>query len=312
MGILLVSLSAALVPTTSAGILYNLQSYVNVYYNSTEITNIPIQPRGTGRAIDLDIEYGITVSGGIFNILGSFLQGLHFGRTVTIKVEAVEYPEWATVTVSQWPTAYVKPESDRYPTSLTVKIDEDAPAYGKGDIKLRVTVPQVGLIEGVTKEIGIAFSAAYLPIVTHEFVEGNTKLIGPTDTAEFPIEIINMGNARTEVIFEITNVPDGWSAIGTDNIIVEEGEGSKTTIYLAVKPPKDFGYHDDTATISLKYTPYMAENPNFDGDPKTINVLVERRGFSVVGIEIVILPIIIIVVILLLLYQFVIKKRLRK
>ena len=110
--------------------------------------------------------------------------------------------------------------------------------------------------------------------------KGNTKLIGPTDTAEFPIEIINMGNARTEVIFEIVNVPDRWSAIITDDIIVEEGEGSKTTVYLAVKPPKDFGYHDERASISVRYTPMMAENPQFEGKSKPINVLVESRGFT--------------------------------
>ena len=168
------------------------------------------------------------------------------------------------------------------------------------------------MIDGTSKEVEIAFSAGYIPLVYHEFLEGQNKIIGPMDTAEFPIDIINMGNARTEVVFEIKNVPDGWSAIITDDILVEEGEGSKSTVYLTVKPPKGFGYHDDTASILVKYTPWMAENPQFIGNSKSINVLVESRGFSVIGIEIVILPIIIIIVVLLLLYNFVIKKRLRK
>jgi len=311
MGILLVSLSAAMVPTTSAGLLYSLQSFVNVDYD-VNITNVPIQPRSTGRAIKLDITYGITVSGGIFNLLGEFLRNLHDGRTVTIEIDPFEYPEWASVSVSSWPTATVQREEKLYPVTLTVKIDEDAPAFGKGDIKIKVTVPKVGLIDGIEKEVEIPFSAGYIPLVTHEFLEGNNKIIGPMDTAEFPIDIINLGNARTEVIFEIINVPDGWSAIITDDIIIEEGEGSRFTIYLAVKPPKTFGYHDDSASIAIRYTPWMAENPQFAGEAKPMNVLVESRGFSVVGIEIVILPIIIIVVVLLLLYHFVIKKKFRK
>ena len=114
------------------------------------------------------------------------------------------------------------------------------------------------------------------------------------------------------LVFEIKNVPDGWSAIITDDILVEEGEGSKSTVYLTVKPPKGFGYHDDTASILVKYTPWMAENTQFVGKSKPISVLVESRGFSVIVIEMIILPIIIIVVVLLLLYYYVIKKRFGK
>ena len=50
-------------------------------------------------------------------------------------------------------------------------------------------------------------------------------------------------DGRTKVIIEVISVPEGWSVIITDNILVEEGEGSRTTVYLIVKPPKGFGYH---------------------------------------------------------------------
>ena len=70
MGILLLSLSAAMVPTTSAGILYSLESYINVNYERS-ITEKPVIPRSTGRVFHLEIKYGVTVSGGLFNVLGN-------------------------------------------------------------------------------------------------------------------------------------------------------------------------------------------------------------------------------------------------
>ena len=52
----------------------------------------------------------------------------------------------------------------------------------------------------------------------------------------------------------------------------------------------------------------MAEQPQFVGDSKPINVLLESRGFLVISIEMLILPTIIFIVILLLIYCYVIKK----
>ena len=312
MGTLLVCVFAALIPTTSAkdGGLISLESYVNVNYDLS-ITNDPIKIRGTGKSIEVNITYGIT-GASLFGIGDNILLAMHLGRTVQIQVEAFDPPTWASVSISQWPTAKIQEREAVYKAILTIKVDEDAPAYGKGDVKLRITVPDVGIIKGVINEVNIPFSVGYTPIVSPQYLEGQSKIIGPMDTAVFPIELTNMGNARTRVYLTVENVPDGWSAIVTNDVIIEEGEGSKAIIYLTVKPPKSFGYHDDSASITVKYTPEMAENPDFVGVSKPINILVESRGVSVIGIEIILLPIILIVVVLLLLYYFVIKKKLLK
>ncbi len=307
MGLILVSVFATVVPISSAGLLSNLQSFVNVDYDQS-ITNDPIKIRGTGKAFTLNITYGVT-SASLLGISNKFLFAMHKGRTVTLQVELKEYPEWASVSISSWPTATIQDEKETYPVTITVKVNENAPAFGTGDIKLTITVPDVGLIKGVSTEVDIPFSVGYTPVVQHQYLESNTKIIGPMDTAVFPIQLINMGNARTEVRIELTYVPDGWSAIITDNVILEEGEGSKAIIYLTVKPPKSFGYHDDSATINIKYTPYMVEQPEFFGSSKPMNVLVESRGISVIGMEVLVIPIIIIVLVIFLLYYFVLKKR---
>jgi hypothetical protein len=310
-GFILFNIFIAIMPTISAaGGFTSLQSYVNVYYD-TSITNEPIMIRGTGKAIKLNITYGVTAAS-LFQIGAQFLLAMHYGRTVKIQVEPVEFPDWADVSVSGWPTAKIQQDESSYPVILTIKVDEDAPAFGKGTIKLRTTVPKVGFITGIVDEISIPFNVGYTPIVTHEVVGSESKIIGPMDTAVFPIELTNMGNARTKVTLKISNIPNGWSAIVTDFVILEEGAGSKATVYLTVKPPKTFGYHDDTASISIEYTPQMVERPEFSGPPQPLNVMIDSRGFSFIGIEMIILPIIIIVVILFLVYYVIIKKRLEK
>ncbi len=308
MGLLLVSVFAALIPSVSAA--PSLESYVNVLYDTT-ITNEPIYIRAAQKAINVNITYGVT-SASIIPLISTILLAMHLGRTVQIQVEAYEYPEWASVSVNQWPTATIQLEKEAYPIILTLKVTEDAPAYGKGDIKLRITVPKVGLINGIVTEVNIPFSVGYTPIVSPEVLGGESKIIGPMDTTVFPIELTNLGNARTRVQLEITHIPDGWSAIITNEVIIEEGEGSKATAYLTVRPPRGVGYHDDSASIVIHYTPEMVEQSMFVGKAKSINVLVESRGISIIGIEVIILPIIVIIVVLYLIYYYRFKKKIGK
>ncbi len=316
-GLLLVSLSSMMIPVnadsssesqSNSFSLFKLESYVNLLGYDKNLTNVPIQPRGTGFSTQLNLEYGVTYSAGLFNILGSALLQMHRGRTLKIQIEALDHPEWTSVSVSQWPTVTVSPDKQPVATQLTVKVNENAPAFGAGDIKLRITVPDVGLIKGMVNEVEIPFSAGYIPLVKAQFPEGESEIVGPMDTAVFPIELQNMGNARTRVSLQVLNVPDGWAAIITNDVLIEEGKGSKSMAYLTVKPPKGFGYHDDSAGIVVTYTPEMAENPQFVGETRTVDVLVESRGFSIIGMEVIILPLIAIIVVLILLYYFIKRK----
>lgn len=316
MGLLLVSVFAAMIPTASSqGALFSLESVIDVSYDLS-ITNEPIYIRGAGKAANVWIKYYVT-GAALFGISNNILLLAHKGRSVPIEIVASCELPWATVSVSQQPTAAIpqgfgEEHATNKSSVLYIKVDEDAPAYGKGNIELTVRVPKVGVIQGREQTIQIPFIVGYTPIVTPRYLEGQSKIINPMDTAVFPIELMNMGNARTRVYLELDYIPDGWSAIITDQVTIEEGEGSRATVYLTVRPPKTFGYHDDTATIVVNYTPEMAEQSQFKGDTKQINVLIDSRGISVIGIETLILPIIIIIVILLLVYYFVIKKRFGK
>jgi hypothetical protein len=309
MGILLVSISAAIVPTSSAGILANLSSYANISFDSKNFSDIPVVPRGELRPLPIVISYGTNYAG-LFQIIPALLFNLHKGRQVNIKLELVDQSPWCTATITQSTiTTSVQENEVRLNGNLNIKVDLEAPAYGSGYVTVKITVPKIGMIDKFENEFTLEFLPAYLPLIKQQTVGSNTKRIGPMDTAVFPIEIENLGNARTKVKLEVVSVPDGWTAIVTDLVILDEVEGSSGIAYLTIKPPKSFGYHDENAGIVVEMTPERAENSNDKGNPERISVLVESRGFSVIGIEAFAIPLIIIIVIIFLIYYFLIRKR---
>ena len=131
------------------------------------------------------------------------------------------------------------------------------------------------------------------------------------DIAVFPIEITNLGNARTKVFLEVdlSTLPDDWIAIVDDSIIIDEGEGSKNIAYLTIRPPKSLGYHDDDASIRVKMTPARAENTQNRGEPEYVTVVVESRGVSILGLEVIAPIIIVIVAVILAILYFFMRKR---
>lgn len=308
-GILLASLFLSIVPTASAqGSFVGLSSLARVTWGNE--TKEPIVPRQELAQLDLMVEYEVTK--------GWFLAGLiynfYIGRQVNIKLDILDSPSWASVSLSQGTLTTSVPQdiSDirDLKTQITISVDPDAPAFAQGNIRIKATVEKVGPIQGYEQTFDLPFQPDYLPLVSNELPETNTKRIGPMDTAVFPIELKNLGNARTKVFLEVTHVPEDWIAVVTDSVILDEGEESTATAYLTVKPPKSFGYHDDDASIRVKITPTYADDTTLQGNAETVTVVVESRGVSVIGIE-VILPIIALIIILIV-AAFMLYKRYRE
>ena len=72
MGILLVSVSAAIVPTTSAGFFVNLSSYMQASFDATNFSAKPVVPLGEIRSLTIYLNYGVN-SGGLFKNIADFL-----------------------------------------------------------------------------------------------------------------------------------------------------------------------------------------------------------------------------------------------
>ena len=282
-GLLLISLIISIAPTTSAGRLLNLSQYANVSWSSNA-TEKPIVPRGVMRSIDLDIIYRCNTGAAPSQIVFALYQG----RQVNIKLEIVATPEWTTANLNSGTiTTSISLTEQSLKAILSIRVDTDAPAFGAGYVRIKISIPKVGPIDSFEQEFTLEFSPEYLPLISDQLPDGNSKQIGPLDTAVFPIEIENLGNARTRVFLEVVDHPKDWIVVVTDDITLDEAQGSKGTAYLTVKPPKSFGYHYEEESIRVSMLPTRAEDITNQGEKTYVTVVVESRGFSTPGFEII-------------------------
>jgi hypothetical protein len=281
-GIILVSVIVAMLPTASAGPLFNLQSVLTVNWGNE--TQQPVVPRGALRQLDIEISHTVT-----HGVLGKYLLQLYTSTQVIIDLEITDKSPWVTATLSQSSLqAVLTPgETIIVKTKLSLQVSDDAPAFQLGYVTIKATAQPIALIKGYTKEFTLNFVADYKPLIKPSLPNTNAKTIGPMDTAVFPINIENLGNARTIVYLSVVNtsLPKDWVAIVTDQVTLEEGSGSTGTAYLVIKPPKGFGYHDEKGTISVSLQPVQADNQANKGEIVYQTVLVESRGFSTPGFE---------------------------
>jgi hypothetical protein len=213
-GIVLVSVIVAVLPTTSAGPLFNLQSVLNVTWGNE--TQQPVVPRGALRQLDITITHTVT-----HGVLGKVLLELYASTNVIINLEITDKSSWVTATLSQssLTTPITPDKTTTVITKLSLSVADNAPAFELGYVTIKATAQQIALIKGYEKEFSLNFVADYKPLIKPSFQDTNTKEIGPMDTATFPINIENLGNARTIVYLNVMNVPKDWVAIVTSERI---------------------------------------------------------------------------------------------
>jgi len=278
--ILLVCVLVTVIPTTSAGIIFNLQSVLNVTWGNE--TQQPVVPRGELRELTLLITHTVTRGA-----IGRGMLLLYQGSPITIDIAIIETPSWCTANLAQG-TLSVTVQPDKITpvqTKLSLQVADNAPAYGLGYVKIEATARKAGLIAGYTQNFTLSFIPDYKPLIKPSLPETNAKEIGPMDTATFPITIENLGNARTVVLLNVVSVPKDWNAIITSQVTLEEGAGSTGTAYLVIKPPKGFGYHYDEQTIRISMQPVKADDYSKKGELTYESFLVQSRGFSTPGFE---------------------------
>jgi len=272
---------------------------------SDSLSEEPIVPRG--EVIELPIMVTLEiVTGPRFGY--GLLEG-YKGSQALIDLAVVDRPSWCYATLKSDLLVTNISEREQASTSLYIHVNENAPAYGYGYVKIQVTCANLGLIKGDDESFTLRFKPAFIPIIKTDFPESTAKEINPNSKAVFPIEVENIGNAQTRVFFEIDGIPDGWSAVVTDSLIIDSTKGSKETAYLTVIPPSGTGYHYDQANIRVKITPTFADNTSFTGAPLYASFIVQNRGFSTNGLEAV-LPLFILIIVIIA-FVFIIIKRVR-
>jgi len=281
LGILLMSLSITIVPSTSAGLLLNLQSVITVEWETNQTAD-PVIPRGELRPVDLRVTYVVNRGA-----LGGTLLSIWGSKQAFVDLEIVDKSSWVTATLALSTISFplsATPQTKR--TSVSFQVDENAPAFGLGYIKIKASIDlMAGIIEPFEQTFTLNFVPDYKPLINPTLPDANTKEIGPMDTAVFPIQVENLGNARTVVLFDVVSVPEDWNAVITSQVTLDEEKGSKNTAYLVIKPNKSFGYHFDEQTIRISMKPVKADDYSKQGTILYESFLVQSRGFSTPGFE---------------------------
>ena len=274
--------------------IYNAKVNIRLEWSDVDFEE-PIIPRDEIVTLNLSVILEIKVG-------ASFGTGLLEGyisrqATAIIELMILEYPSWCYSTLKYNRLITNISEFAEAKTQLFININENAPAYTQGYIKIRARVDDLGLIKGDNQIFTLTFRPAFFPLIKTELPNINTKEINPNSNAIFPIKVENAGNAKTKVFFDVENVPDGWSAVIRDSIILGETPGSEEIVYLTVIPSNDFGYHYEESIINVKITPTFADNTDEIGTSIYGYFIVKNRGFSYNGLEFFLLIFIVITII---------------
>lgn len=284
--------------TSQADLMY-LEIIFDVNWDKDEILK-PIIPVNEIKELNLTVDF--TIESDEFIGKGALIEYVNIVNAplILINLEIVDISPWCSASLERKTLATPFAIEGSQNIKLYLTIDDDAPSFTDGFIKIRTSLKndKIGLVQGTKNEFILSFTPGFKPKINTNLPDLNTMRISPNKNAIFPIEVENMGNARTIVLFEIKNVPESWKATITNEVLLAEANGSKNTAYLTIVPPNDFGYHMDEANIQVIMTPVRAEDITDVGNPLYASFTIQNRGFSINGIEQFIFYFVIIVVIL--------------
>ena len=176
--------------------------------------------------------------------------------------------------------------------TISITVNQFLPALSQEKVVVQMVPERVGssttLIKTGNYTQDLPFMIGYYSQLNFNYNNGNVKDITPDEIADFNFEIKNIGNGATNVIAEIVDLPDGWSTeIARSIILGSELVGSvpSKTISLRVKPPVDFGYHEDRAVIKVKMIPVNYPSLEYSGEPHYLYFIVQSKGFFTPGFE---------------------------
>jgi len=287
--ILLSSLVLISLPTVSAGLI-KLTPNVIISYDTDAASQV-ITPIETKLHIPLRIQYQVT---GALVSLPNVPEYLDTTTDVFIDLSVESCPSFcsASITPSTIQAPITQELSDATPATLIVSVNENAPGFDDFVVRVKAKASEVsGIAISIPEKDSfgdIRVQPSFAALISIEQPKGNFMEIGPMGTADFEIKVENLGNAPTEVTFEVVDIPEDWSPNVQETVILGSGvlgEDSSKTVTLRIKPPYGFGYHNDRKTIQVKVTPSYYRNAALEGKIYTLNFTIQSRGFSTPGFE---------------------------
>jgi hypothetical protein len=250
-----------------------LESSLSISWNSIDE---PLEPGGAARIVNITLDYhAFSYYPLIGKILLFYCNVSH--QNVSVALQLGEIPSYCNASLSDSMIQYpVTEEISSRTISLSVAVNEYAPAYGLCQIPIHVNVETLHgpfglrpLVNGCNNTAILHVQPGYLP---HIIVEPDSYFLNVTPgvISSMAINITNHGNARTTVLGNIIDMPgDGWNVLITDQVTLDV---NMTGIaYLVVKPPIDFTGSD---TITISFTPHKSDDYSQQGEPVNITITV--------------------------------------
>jgi len=245
-----------------------LASYLKINWTTD---SEPIMPIDDLRYYSIKIDYSVTLGP-----LGRLFLPFFIGRQVDIKLNIIDSNPWCTANIAIGTlTTTVQPQgaTNSQTAQISIELDKDAPAYGSGYVTIRAKVPKIGMIAGYEQDFTIKFKPAYLALISAELPQGSPIEISPYTETIIPIDITNLGNARTKLHFEIDNPSESFD-ITIEEIIIYVDKNRTAELVL-------FTDHKfDEEAIKIKMTPLRADNPKPEdkGEPISLTLIVKNDG----------------------------------
>jgi len=309
-GLLLFSLLTVFAPISSAAII-KVKPLITVTYPSSSEN---IVPNSGVLLIDLSTTFQLMGIGASFVETYSLLKD----TSVSIELKVENKEDWIDASIDNPLPSMTLKDTEPKISTLKITVTENAPAFSLGKVTISATSKeQPGLFFGIAKEtyfFDVSFIVGYWPVVKYEMPRGNLMEIGPLDTADFEIQLENLGNGITYVGIEPIEIPEGdWSINIASSVTlaspVQNKEGSKATVHLIIKPPYGFGFHNDRQNFKVKFTPQYLGLYDLKGQEETITFNIQSVGLSPgAGFEI---PLIVIVLAVIGLFIYIYRRRIK-
>ncbi len=309
-GTLLLSLFVAFIPSASAGIV-NVDPLILVTYPIQEEYIAP-----NSGVLNIPLLTTFTLTGPFASIVERY--SLLRNDNVQIELKVVQTQEWCTASISNPLVQFTPQQTEPYQSTLTVAVTEKAPAFTQGVVKISATSKlQRGLIFNIaeeTVEFDVSFIIGYFSDILYEMPNGTIAEIGSLDTANFQIDIKNLGNGPTNVKIEILdNTGDKWDVNITSSVqlssAVYGGEDSSKTVNLRIKPKISSNLDNLKESFRVKFTPSYLGRADLTGQEEIILFHVNLIGNLKEESDNNLLIIFIVAIILIILISIILKRK---
>ncbi|HET6403173.1 MAG TPA: hypothetical protein VFH78_00885 [Candidatus Thermoplasmatota archaeon] len=205
------------------------------------------------------------------------------GGQVTIMYLVAEAPAWSAVTVS--PATDVKSVQAcengyvRFEGVVQAIATDQAPGFVAAPIVLEAVVGAPGRQE--TERASVDLTASYFGVLDVQ-LDHALASVPAGRTHEFPVTLVNFGNAPTRVDARLTHVDDGLRVEPPERVaLASRQHGSQQTsavVAFRVTPVEGSAFTNRALTFSAAIESYYALDDSFRGTSSTLSFLVTVLG----------------------------------